>query len=108
MTGPGDGPAGPDPAAFRDGPGRVIRRANAPYFELLGAACLAVPAREAMTGLGREGFARMDRVLRERRPPARPVATPAGRRRLVVVPRVEPETDAPHGVVTHLWEPDAA
>ncbi len=99
-------PAG-HPAAFHDGPAHTIRWANAPFLELFGDGCQGLPAREAMTGLPRAGFELMDRVLREGRPLARRVATSAGERRLVVVPRIDIEGGEPYGVVTHLREPDA-
>ncbi len=50
----------------------------------------------------------MDRVLREGRPLARRIETPAGERRLVVVPRRDPETGETYGVTTHLRAPAAA
>lgn len=99
-----DGPPRPagHPAAFHDGAAHVIRWANPPFLELFGRECVGLPAREAMTGLGRTGFELMDRVLREGRPLARRVATTAGDRRLVVVPRRDIETGETYGVTTHL------
>jgi hypothetical protein len=97
-------PAG-HPAAFLDGAAHIIRWANQPFTDLFGSECLGLPAREAMTGLGRAGFQLMDRVLREGRPLARRVATPAGERRLVVVPRRDIETGEVYGVTTHLRPP---
>ena len=99
-----DRPAG-HPAAFHDGPAHIIRWANPPFLDVFGAGCLGLPARESMTGLGRAGFELMDRVLREGRPLARRVATPAGERRLVVVPRRDVETGEVYGVTIHLREP---
>ena len=96
------------PAAFHDGPAHIIRWANPPFAGVFGEGCEGLPAREAMTGLSRVGFELMDRVLREGRPLARRVATPAGERRLVVVPRIDIESGEPYGVVTHLREPDRA
>jgi hypothetical protein len=46
-------------------------------------------------------------VLREGRPLARRVELPDGLRRLVVVPRRDPETDEVYGVTTWLPEPQA-
>ena len=93
------------PAAFHDGPGHVIRWANAPFQALFGEACQGLPAREAMAGLERAGFELMDRVLREGRPLARRVASPDGERRLVVVPRRDIETGEVYGVASHLRAP---
>lgn len=109
---PGTGTPGTDapapaghPAAFHDGPAHLIRWANPQFTALFGEGCLGLPAREAMTGLGRPGFELMDRVLRENRPLARRVATPAGELRIVVVPRRDVETGEAYGVVTHLKGP---
>jgi PAS domain-containing protein len=99
-------PAG-HPAAFHDGAAHIIRWANPPFAAMFGAPCVGLPAREAMTGLGRAGFQLMDRVLREGRPLARRVGTPDGERRLVVVPRRDIETGEVYGVATHLRKPDA-
>jgi hypothetical protein len=90
------------PAAFHDGAAHMIRWANPPFLALFGEGVLGLPAREAMTGLGRGGFELMDRVLREGRPLARRVATPSGPLRLVVVPRRDIETGETYGVTTHL------
>jgi hypothetical protein len=103
-AGPGEAPAG-HPAAFHDGPGHVIRWANPLFLAMFGQAVVGLPAREAMTGFGSAGFELMDRVRREGRPLARPVATPAGRYRLVVVPRRDIETGETYGVTTHLRIP---
>jgi hypothetical protein len=94
------------PAAFHDGAAHIIRWANPPFLALFGEGSPGLPAREAMTGLPRAGFELMDRVLREGRPLARRVATPAGERRLVVVPRIDIESGEAYGVVTHLRVPD--
>lgn len=115
MTGarPGGVPGDPDaravaaghPAAFHEGAAHVIRWANTPFLALFGDGVVGLPAREAMTGLGRGGFELMDRVLREGRPLARRVATPSGQQRLVVVPRRDIETGETYGVTTHLRIP---
>ena len=44
----------------------------------------------------------MDLVYRIRKPPACGIDTPAGERRLVVAPRIDPETGQPYGVTSHL------
>lgn len=119
MTAPGDPhaaaggaesgePTAGHPAAFHDGAAHIIRWANPPFESLFGAGCVGLPAREAMTGLGRGGFELMDRVLREGRPLARRVTTPAGVRRLVVVPRRDVETGETYGVTTHIRVADSA
>lgn len=110
---PGDDPATAEvpsghPAAFHDGAAHIIRWANPLFLELFGAEVVGLPAREAMTGLERAGFELMDRVLREGRPLARRVSTPAGPRRLVVVPRRDIETGETYGVTTHLRVPGKA
>ena len=94
------------PAAFHDGAAHVIRWANPLFVALFGDGVVGLPAREATTGLGRAGFELMDRVLREGRPLARRVDTPAGQLRLVVVPRQDIETGETYGVTTHLRETD--
>jgi hypothetical protein len=93
------------PAAFHDGPAHVIRWANPSFLALFGEGVTGLPAREAMTGLGRAGFELMDRVLREGRPLARRVDAPSGPQRLVVVPRRDIETGETYGVTTHLRDP---
>jgi hypothetical protein len=95
-------PAKPSPAAFHYGPAHVIMHGNPPFLELFGAQSVGVPAREAMADLPAEAFELMDRVYREGRPLARQVLTPAGPRRLVVVPRRDPGTGETYGVATHL------
>ncbi len=97
--------AGPNPAAFHYGPAHVIMHGNPAFLELFGQASVGVPAREAMAELPRAAFELMDRVYREGRPLARSVTTPAGERRLVVVPRRDPETRETYGVATHLRPP---
>lgn len=98
-------PTVPHPAAFHDGQAHVIRWANPPFLALFGDGLVGQPAREALTGLPRRAFGLMDRVLREGRPLAVRVATPAGERRLVVVPRKDVETGETYGVTIHLREP---
>lgn len=113
MSHPGSGPepdprpelAGPHPAAFHYGPAHVIMYGNPPFLDLFGAASVGVPAREAMAELPGPAFDLMDRVFREGRPLARRITTPAGVRRLVVVPRRDPENGETYGVATHLRIP---
>jgi hypothetical protein len=96
---------GPSPAAFHYGPGHVIMHGNPAFLAAFGSRALGMPAREVMTDLPSAGFELMDRVLREGRPLARRIRTSAGERRLVVVPRRDPETGEVYGVVTHLRPP---
>ena len=106
-TDPAASLTGPSPAAFHYGPAHVIMHGNAAFLAAYGRSSLGQPAREAMTDLPRAAFELMDRVLREGRPLARRIATPAGDRRLVVVPRRDPETGETYGVTSHLRIPDA-
>jgi PAS domain-containing protein len=99
--------AGPNPAAFHYGKAHVIMHGNPAFLELFGVSSVGVPAREAMADLPGSAFELMDRVYREGRPLARRIRTPRGDRRLVVVPRRDPETGETYGVATHLRIPDA-
>ena len=89
------------PAAFHLGPGHVIVYATPAFLEAFGSTCLGLPAREALPDLPAGAFALMDRVLQEGRPLARRIETPHGQRRLVVVPRRDPDGET-YGVTTHL------
>jgi hypothetical protein len=102
------GLAGPSPAAFHYGPAHVIMHGNRAFLEAFGQAALGVPAREAMADLPRAAFELMDRVYREGRPLARRISTTSGPRRLVVVPRRDPETGETYGVTTHLRAEETA
>ena len=92
----------PGPAAFHLGPAHRIVHGNPAFVAAFGPASIGMPAREAMTDLPRAAFELMDRVLREGRPLASRIRTPDGERRLVVVPRRDPETGETYGVATHL------
>ena len=92
----------PSPAAFHFGPAHVIMHGNPAFLAAYGQASVGMPAREAMTELPRAAFELMDRVYREGRPLARRLALPNGERRLVVVPRTDPETGETYGVTTHV------
>jgi hypothetical protein len=94
--------AQPNPAALHYGPAHVIMHGNPAFLEMFGPRSLGVPAREAMADLPTEAFELMDRVYREGRPLARRIATPSGPRRLVVVPRRDPEDGETYGVMIHL------
>jgi len=83
--------SGGHPAAFHVGPAHVIVWGTPPFRAIYGAECLALSAREALLDLPPEAFTLMDRVLREGRPLARRIETPSGERRLVVVPRRDPD-----------------
>ena len=80
----------------------MIMHGNAAFFATFGRRSMGMPAREVMTELPRAAFELMDRVYREGRPLARRLALPAGEHRLVVVPRMDPETGETYGVTTHL------
>ena len=103
--------AKPHAAAFHDGPAHIVRYANPAFEAEFGAGMVGVPAREAMTTLPSRAFGLMDRVLREARPLATRVRVAGEERRLVVVPRLDPETGEPYGVTTHLvragWRPSS-
>lgn len=98
---------GPGPAAFHYGPAHMIMHGNPAFVAQFGSTAIGQPAREAMTELPRAAFELMDRVLREGRPLARRITTPSGDRRLVVVPRRDPQTGEVYGVTTHLRVVDA-
>jgi len=93
---------GPSPAAFHYGPAHRIMHGNPAFIAAFGPSSVGMPAREAMTELPRAAFELMDRVYREGRALARQIDTPDGERRLVVVPRRDPETGETYGVTTHL------
>lgn len=99
---PGTSPA---PGAFRVGPAHLIMHGNPAFIARYGASAVGMPAREAMLDLPRDAFALLDAVLAEGRPLARSIDLPDGRRRLVVVPRTDPETLETYGVTTHLASP---
>jgi hypothetical protein len=67
-----------------------------------GAGSVGVPAREAIVGMPREGFALFDAVLRTGRPLALWIRLGGESWRLVVAPRVDPETREVYGVRFHL------
>ncbi len=89
------------PAVFHVGPGHVIVYATPAFLAAFGSTCLGLPAREALPDLPAATFALMDRVLREGRPLACRIESPQGERRLVVVPRRDPDGET-YGVTTHL------
>lgn len=95
----------PHAAAFHDGRAHIVRYTNAAFEAEFGSALVGIPAREAMATLPSRAFALMDRVLREGRPLATRVRVAGEERRLVVVPRLDPETGEPYGVTTHLVRP---
>ena len=108
MAEPRPGTAAASPAAFHYGPGHVIMHGNAAFLERYGRAAISQPAREAMLDLPPTAFALLDRVLAEGRPLAIAVALVDGPRRLVVVPRRDPESGQVYGVTTHLAPPRPA
>ena len=80
----------------------MIMHGNPAFIETFGAQVVGQPAREALLGLPPKAFELMDLVFTTDKPGACRVTTAAGPRRLVVVPRRDPETGATYGVTTHL------
>jgi hypothetical protein len=80
----------------------MIMHGNPAFIETFGPQVVGQPAREALVGLPPKAFELMDLVFTTGKPGACRVATAAGPRRLVVVPRRDPETGETYGVTTHL------
>ncbi|HEV8402397.1 MAG TPA: hypothetical protein VGQ31_05125 [Candidatus Limnocylindrales bacterium] len=99
---PGPGSAEASPAAFHHGAGHMIMHGNPAFIEAFGPQVVGQPAREALVGLPPKAFELMDLVFATGKPGACRVTTAAGPRRLVVVPRRDPETGETYGVTTHL------
>lgn len=102
MTDPDETTRDPAPAAFHLGSGHVIVHGNPAFIAAFGAESIGQPAREALIGLPNKAFELMDLVLATGKPKACRLDTPAGRRRLVVAARIDPETGETYGVTTHL------
>ena len=94
--------ASASPAAFHYGAGHMIMHGNPAFIDAFGAQVVGQPAREALIGLPPKAFELMDLVFATGKPGACRVTTAAGPRRLVVVPRRDPETGETYGVTTHL------
>ncbi len=92
----------PYPAAFHLGAGHLIVHGNAAFIEAFGSGCVGQPAREALLDLPPAAFELMDLVYRTGKPLACRIDTPGGERRLVVAPRLDPETGEAYGVTSHL------
>lgn len=92
----------PYPAAFHLGAGHLIVHGNAAFIASFGSGCVGQPAREALLDLPPAAFELMDMVYRIGKPLACRIDTPAGERRLVVAPRLDPETGESYGVTSHL------
>ena len=92
----------PYPAAFHLGQGHLIVHGNAAFVEAFGPGCVGQPAREALLELPPAAFELMDLVYRTGKPLATRIETAAGERRLVVAPRIDPETGQTYGVTSHL------
>ena len=97
--------ASPAPAAFHYGPGHMIMHGNPAFIAAFGQQAVGQPAREALIGLPAKAFELMDLVYATGKPGACRVSTASGPRRLVVVPRRDPETGETYGVTTHLRPP---
>jgi hypothetical protein len=95
------------PAAFHFGPGHMIMHGNPPFIAEFGRASVGLPAREALLGLPQEAFEVMDLVFWSGRSLARTIVIGGDRRRLIVVPRRDPETGETYGVTTYLRAPAA-
>jgi hypothetical protein len=67
-----------------------------------GAACLGMPASEALTGWPRQAFAAIDRAFESGQPVAAWVSVAGARRRLTVAPRRDIETGEVYGVAIRL------
>jgi hypothetical protein len=80
----------------------MIMHGNPAFIEAFGPQVVGQPAREALVGLPPKAFELMDLVFTTGKPGATRVTTAAGQRRLVVVPRRDPETGETYGVTTHL------
>jgi hypothetical protein len=92
----------PSPATFHLGAGHRIVHGNPAFLAEFGAACLGLPAREALLELPTEAFELMDRVYRSGRPLACRVRVGQADRRLVVTARRDPETGETYGIACHL------
>jgi hypothetical protein len=92
----------PSPATFHLGPGHRIVYGNAAFVAEFGAACLGLPAREALLDLPAEAFELMDRVYRSGRPLACRIRVKDADRRLIVAVRRDPETGETYGVACHF------
>ena len=100
--GPGSSGSAPSPAAFHYGTGHLIMYGNVTFIERYGRTAIGQPAREAMLDLPAAAFEVLDRVLAEGRALATTIELADGPRRLVVVPRRDPESSEVYGVTTHL------
>jgi len=96
------GSASPSPAAFHYGAGHMIMHGNPAFIEAFGPLVVGQPAREALLGLPPKAFELMDLVFTTGKPGACRVTTAIGPRRLVVVPRRDPDSSEIYGVTTHL------
>ena len=88
--------------AFHYGPGHLVMYANQAFEAEFGRSCLGQPAREVMLDLPAAAFEVMDLVYRDGKPLARTIHVRGGSRRIVVAPRIDPESGEIYGVVTHL------
>jgi hypothetical protein len=90
------------PAGFCRGPGLIVVYGNAAFRELFGAACVGMPAREAMVGLSKDAFTAMDTVLDRSRAGARWVRLNGAQWRLTMRPMQDPGTAETYGLAFHL------
>lgn len=94
--------AAPRPAAMLYGPGHVIVHGNPAFLAEFGAACLGLPAAEALLRLPARAFELMDLAYREGRSVAGWIRVDGEPRRLVVAVRRDIETAEVYGIAIHV------
>jgi len=80
----------------------MIVYGNPAFVDTFGPTAIGQPAREALLDLPPKAFELMDLVYSTGKPGACAITTSAGRRRLIVAPRRDPETGEVYGVTTHI------
>jgi hypothetical protein len=97
----------PQPVALLYGRGRLIVHANPAFVVEFGAACLGLPASEALPDWPRRAFDVIDRAFDTSRPLAAWISVAGARRRLTVAPRLDVETGEVYGVAIRLAADEA-
>jgi hypothetical protein len=90
------------PVALCVGPGHLVVHGNPDFLAEFGEACVGLPAREGLIGLPPEAFAVLDAVFASGRPLARWIVRDGDEWRLIVAPRVDPDSAETYGVTFHL------